>query len=325
MISVIIPVYNKAKYLRKCINSVLNQTLPANEIIIIDDGSTDDSYEVLNSFSSNEKIRILRQENAGPGNARNRGLEMASSEWVSFIDADDYWQDNFIEVALSKINLITNCNVFMCGANWYDSDYVDVRLPILTNEKNAYEGEWYVPRNLSPLELLSCMNFFATGAVIAKKTMLIRYGGYFDRIFCNSGEDGFLWIQVMFNETIYRYLKPLVNINTNASDLGIKRLTKKPTPPALIYDDLLYKNIEKSRHSELTSLLSLMAFSSFRLRIYDVELIKALKLLKKFPNLIKYKPYDYPNIYWAFVYIPINRYFIKPFLSIKRRIFNYGK
>ena len=90
MLSIIIPVYNAAKYLRPCLDSVLGQTLKDIEIICIDDGSTDESATILEEYAcADSRVRVIRQDNAGQGAARNMGLELACGEYVYFLDADD--------------------------------------------------------------------------------------------------------------------------------------------------------------------------------------------------------------------------------------------
>src|SRR5690554_7984530 len=90
-ISVIIPVYNKAPYLEQCLNSVINQTYKNLEIIIIDDGSTDNSLEICEKYrKKDERIQLISQENQGVSVARNKGIQKASGEWIYFLDADDY-------------------------------------------------------------------------------------------------------------------------------------------------------------------------------------------------------------------------------------------
>ncbi|MDR3126033.1 MAG: glycosyltransferase [Rickettsiales bacterium] len=91
-ISVIIPVYNAAEYLGRCIDSVLSQTHGDLEIIAVDDGSTDGSSKILESYAAQDgRMRTVRQENAGVSSARNRGLSMADGDWIYFCDADDYF------------------------------------------------------------------------------------------------------------------------------------------------------------------------------------------------------------------------------------------
>lgn len=94
-ISVIIPVYNVEKYLRECLNSIVNQTIKDIEIICVDDGSTDGSLDILNEYSSNDdRFTIVIQDNKGPSAARNEGIKLASGDYIAFIDSDDYLFNN---------------------------------------------------------------------------------------------------------------------------------------------------------------------------------------------------------------------------------------
>lgn len=88
-VSVLIPAFNAAAFVRRAVDSVLAQSHPAHEILVIDDGSTDDTAEVLSAYG--DAIRVIRQPNGGLSNARNRGLREATGEFVAFLDADDRW------------------------------------------------------------------------------------------------------------------------------------------------------------------------------------------------------------------------------------------
>ncbi|MEI0566106.1 glycosyltransferase family 2 protein [Brachyspira pulli] len=99
MVSIIIPVYNVSKYLRACLDSVINQTYKDLEIICINDGSTDDSLEILKEYSNKDnRIIIIDKKNAGVSAARNDGIEKSSGEYLFFMDSDDYIDNDFIEV-----------------------------------------------------------------------------------------------------------------------------------------------------------------------------------------------------------------------------------
>lgn len=87
--SVVVPTYNRATLVRRAVESVLEQSVPPREIIVVDDGSTDDTREVLESFG--ERIRYVRQDNAGCSAARNRGVRESDAEWIAFLDSDDTW------------------------------------------------------------------------------------------------------------------------------------------------------------------------------------------------------------------------------------------
>jgi glycosyltransferase involved in cell wall biosynthesis len=98
LISIIIPVYNAAKYLERSLGSVLKQTYRNLEIITVDDGSKDDSLKLLNSFAaSDSRVKVIHKENGGSSSARNAGLKISTGEYIGFIDADDYIEYDMYE------------------------------------------------------------------------------------------------------------------------------------------------------------------------------------------------------------------------------------
>jgi len=101
IISVIIPTYNSAKYLPEAIESIFNQNYERLEIIIVDDGSTDNTTEILVPYQ--DRVIYHYKENGGPASARNFGLEMAQGEIIGFLDADDIWPSNKLSLQLSHL------------------------------------------------------------------------------------------------------------------------------------------------------------------------------------------------------------------------------
>ena len=107
-VSVIIPVYNVEKYLRECIDSILNQTLHELELICVDDGSTDGSLEILQAYEKKDnRVTVLTQHNQGAGAARNKGLQIAKGEYLSFLDADDFFAPGMLEEAYRKCKSVS--------------------------------------------------------------------------------------------------------------------------------------------------------------------------------------------------------------------------
>ena len=103
LISVIIPVYNVEKYLRECVDSVINQTYSFIEIILIDDGSTDLSGQICDDYMiSDTRIKVTHQENHGLGHARNTGMRLAKGKYIIFLDSDDYWRLDTLEGLVQK-------------------------------------------------------------------------------------------------------------------------------------------------------------------------------------------------------------------------------
>ena len=95
MVSIIVPVYNIEKYIDECIQSVLNQTYTAWELILVDDGSTDNSGNICDEYAKTDtRIKVLHQKNQGVSAARNIALDKAEGDYIMFLDADDYWCEN---------------------------------------------------------------------------------------------------------------------------------------------------------------------------------------------------------------------------------------
>ena len=120
-VSVIVPIYNACDYLRPALDSVIYQTLREIEIICVDDGSTDSSLEILKEYQKNDdRVRIVTEANAGPGLARNNGLGRARGDYVTFLDADDFYEPNFLEVLYEKASL-ENLDIIISGYDIYNS------------------------------------------------------------------------------------------------------------------------------------------------------------------------------------------------------------
>lgn len=112
LISIIVPVYNSQDYIKKCLNSIINQSYDNIEIIIVDDGSNDKSLEIIKELALKDKrIIVLNQKNSGVSSARNKGMEIAKGQWISFVDSDDWIEKDY-------------CQVMLDCANKYNADYV---------------------------------------------------------------------------------------------------------------------------------------------------------------------------------------------------------
>lgn len=144
-VSVIIPVYNVEKYIDKCLNSVINQTLKDIEIIIVNDGSPDNSQSIIDEYSRKDKrIISLIQENGRQGKARNNGLKHATGEYISFIDSDDYIESDMLEKMYNKakeedsdIVICSNYNIYE-ATNGNEVIFIDEKLmeDSIDNKKN---------------------------------------------------------------------------------------------------------------------------------------------------------------------------------------------
>lgn len=115
LISVIVPVYNVENYLRKCLESIINQTYKNLEIILIDDGSTDNSGKICDEYAAKDnRIKLIHKPNGGLSDARNAGLEIAKGEYIGFVDSDDWLELNAYEIMLGAI-FKNDFDIAICG------------------------------------------------------------------------------------------------------------------------------------------------------------------------------------------------------------------
>ncbi|MBP3816673.1 MAG: glycosyltransferase family 2 protein [Aeriscardovia sp.] len=96
-VSIIVPFYNTEKYLKRCIESIMNQSLQDFELILVDDGSTDSSFEIAEGYCKHDNVKIINQENRGVGAARNAGMDISTGEYISFVDSDDFIYTNYLQ------------------------------------------------------------------------------------------------------------------------------------------------------------------------------------------------------------------------------------
>ena len=127
-ISVILPVFNSEKYIKKAIDSVLKQSLTDFELIIVNDGSTDNTLNIINEFTDS-RIKIINQTNQGPGAARNNALKIAQGQYVMYLDSDDWYHENALEIAYNEITK-------------YDADLTFFQM-INYNNGDVYENDWF--------------------------------------------------------------------------------------------------------------------------------------------------------------------------------------
>ena len=115
VVSIIVPVYNTEKFLHRCIDSILTQTYTDFELLLIDDGSKDSSGTICDEYAAKDvRVRVFHKENGGVSSARNMGLDNARGEWITFVDSDDWIDDNYLE-ALYGACIVSGSDIVFCG------------------------------------------------------------------------------------------------------------------------------------------------------------------------------------------------------------------
>lgn len=203
LISVIVPVYNAEKYLKRCIDSIINQTYKNFEIILVDDGSEDKSSEICDHFFKKDcRVKVIHKKNEGVSSARNEGLNQSKGKYISFIDADDWIERNFL---LEMYNELKKHNVdyVTCGYNRVYENHSEILNNDLTEE--------LVSANEYIIKILNVQNGygFAHMKLISKEAIgNIRFNTNI-----SVGEDAFFNVQLckkinkflIYNKALYNY------------------------------------------------------------------------------------------------------------------------
>ena len=144
-VSVVAPVYNTENYLKECLDSLINQTLPDIEIICINDGSKDSSLEILEEYSKNDsRIKIINQENQGVSVARNRGIKEAKGEYLTFVDSDDWLNLNALEIFYNTAQKRNTDVLIFSFYSWYSSEDIRKDLRLTEFSKKAENGTTFL-------------------------------------------------------------------------------------------------------------------------------------------------------------------------------------
>ena len=207
MISVVIPLYNKEASIKNTVRSVLSQNhLPA-EIIVVDDGSTDESLKRLEEIK-NPLIRIIRQENRGVSVARNRGVSEATTPWIAFLDGDDIWLPDHLETVIKMINAFPKKHFFSTSfaVNHTQDNYVTDNFYEVENYFQCFFDRSYVVN--SSTAVFSKISFMKTSQ--------------FD-VTLKSGEDIDFWIRLFKNEGLVRSDKVTIIYKMDAENRALGR------------------------------------------------------------------------------------------------------
>ena len=193
-ISVVIPTYNRVTFLKDAIDSVLAQTFLDFELIVVDDGSTDETPKLLSSY--NNKVRVITQTNQGPSAARNRGIETAKGEWIAFLDSDDVWKPDKLK---KQVQFITdNPDTKIC-----QTEEVWIRSGKRVNPKKKHEmhSGWIYEKCL-PLCIVSPSSVMIHQDVFEK-------AGLFDETML-ACEDYDLWLRVTPHYPVFLVREQLI-------------------------------------------------------------------------------------------------------------------
>lgn len=299
MFSIIIPLFNKEKFIKNTIDKVLSQSFQDFEIIIIDDGSTDDSGKIVKNIED-KRIRYFWQENSGVSVARNRGIALAERDYICFLDADDEWALDFLEKMKNLIEKFSSYSVFSTGIEIDTGEKVIPALYTLSNPvaDNIYVEDYFKGSMKYPIISISSSVFHR---------FVFQNVGAFDEDM-RSGEDTDLWIRIgksydviFLDEILCRYVFDNQSLSKNVKYKGIKIKYEKFRVWESENQDIK-KYLDWNRYSELLSNKILGHNANIKLLKSQID-FQNLSIKQKFLALI-------PNIFLRFL-LKIEPVFIK--------------
>ncbi|MBI5065425.1 glycosyltransferase [Candidatus Woesearchaeota archaeon] len=214
-VSIIIPTYNRARLLETTLNSVFSQTYENYEVLVIDDGSTDDTEKVLKKF---KKIRYFKKKNGGVSSARNLGIKNSKGNLIAFLDSDDLWHEKKLEKTVKKFK---NSNIALVYTNY-----------LLFAKDDCAKKEIKVPfYGKKTYEKLLLGNFIPNSSVVIRKKVLKKTGLFYEGFNCKASyEDWDLWLRItkmrctgMVTEPLLFYRRHNSNTLTGSSFRELKK------------------------------------------------------------------------------------------------------
>jgi glycosyltransferase involved in cell wall biosynthesis len=259
-VSIIIPVYNAERYLRECIESTLSQTYKDIEIIAVDDGSTDDSLNILKKYSN--KIKIISKPNGGTASALNLGIRNMTGEWFKWLSADDILYKNCIEILVNEINLLGNKSqncIF-----YFSYDYIDENSNIIAEfiESN-YNNLDLFNRNVVLLD-----HFYGNGTTcLIHKSIFEKYGLFDEKI--GYQEDYEFWLRCCVLHEMKLHLVPhkLAKYRIHKNQMTRQKLTENISHARQIRDLILKKIDPVQRQKYIQAVKNFQSTKPIKLRI----------------------------------------------------------
>ena len=203
MISIIIPTYNRSELLKISLHSIVNQTFKEFEIIVVDDGSTDNTESVVNEFKDYDIKYLKLQKSGNIAKIRNTGIEYSKYDVLAFCDDDDIWERDKLE---RQIPLLKKFDMICCNGN-----IIDLNDNILKDKYFEIKEDFLI----TP-EILIKNNFILTPTVLLKKE-IVKLNNFEDAEYKNLCEDYYLWLQIVFDSSIYFFNENLVKIRRHLS------------------------------------------------------------------------------------------------------------
>jgi hypothetical protein len=291
-VSIIMPLFNKEKWLRRALDSIARQTFIDYELLVTDDGSTDGGAHIVANYGD-ARFRLFGQSNAGPGAARNRGIAEAKGQLLAFLDADDEWLPNYLE---NSVRLLDNLGDGVASiSSGYFEDPSGVSREPMSRARGITEGPFRLDPSTRPLEAVNRLIYMSPCTTVVRASVLQKWGGFYSRDRCLYGEDSYLFLKILLNETVAFHLAPSVRFHIEASELSNKRTGPRPVEPFLVYPSEIRNVCPPQLLDLLSNIFAIRVFKTTCMLGYWGRWREARSLMERFSIFGQWKlPYYVP-------------------------------
>lgn len=294
MFTVVIPLYNKEKSILNTIQSVLEQTFQEFEIVVVNDGSTDNSAEIV-ACMNDPRIRLVNQENRGVSSARNRGIKEAKFEWIAFLDGDDLWKKEYLLEMKQLICDFPNAPIY--GANYYVY-YEEMLLVNKNNIEDEFRGE-----------IDNYYSIALNGLLFSSSSSVIHKNKLCDILFderLSLGEDLDFWLRAVGKGIPVFFNKPLAVYNHDGPNRAMNN--KHDITKNFIFYSSKYIELEKN-DKDFNKLINTIKLR----KIPEVFLFSNAsdKQLKTYLSAIDYKYQQRKHIYFSWLPFTLKKILIR--------------
>lgn len=263
MVSIVVPVYNSSRFLHQCIDSLLNQTYSDIELICVNDGSTDNSLSILNEYAEKDsRIKVFTKRNEGKGaaSARNMGLDHATGKYIMFLDSDDFFELNLIEILYDTAES-TQADLICCGANRYDDELQKITGAYMHIELGDAPAKQPFSWRDCPDKIFQICDLIAWNKLY-KRDLLDKYALRFEAIPI-SDDQLVPALAMVLAERIVTIDRPLINYRFNTGSSQVDSQSKHPEAAYLATYSIVkrlaeYGIYEQVKHSYLNMAIRLM-------------------------------------------------------------------
>lgn len=271
--SVIVPTFNRAELLKRCLESLVAQTFASFEVIVCDDGSKDNTAEVVDSYKNKLNLKYLVESNwGGPARPRNNGLKEANGEWVAFLDSDDYWAPEKLEMVFHKI--------LKSDLIYHKMQVLDIRGKRYSTIGSKLRSGFIFPK------LLIEGNRIPLSSSVCRRDLILEVGGFDENKKLIAVEDYDLWIRLSKKKCRVSFIPALLGFYHLGEDnisVGMKQIRKLRS--------VYLKHIEAVERSEKKAVLQAYLYQKIKITLSERILMISCKEIRLLNLIQKLKIY----------------------------------